>query len=96
MDEIVKAINSRRLIAITYSGKSRVVEPYLCGKGSNGNLLLRGYQVSGGSTGDKQEGWKLFKIDEIESAERLNDGFSGRSEYSSSDKAIPEVIAKYD
>lgn len=62
--EICQAIHKRQRLRFWYRGGIRTVEPYASGVGDNGRPLLRAYQVSGHSR-SREQGWKLFQVDEI-------------------------------
>lgn len=46
-DNIVKAINEKRLLSVFYDGGERKIAPCCYGNGSRGQKLLRCWQVSG-------------------------------------------------
>ena len=52
----------------------RVVEPHALGYGSDGQLLLRAFQVEGASASNQSFNWKLFRLDRMRDAR-----FNGRS-----------------
>jgi len=72
---ISKAIPERRLIRFGYKGSARVVEPHTYGPQANGAEALRAWQLSGGSA----EQFRLFRCDEIESVQLMDDIFSAPS-----------------
>lgn len=69
---ISKAIAERRLIRFGYKGSVRVVEPHTYGRQANGAEALCAWQLSGGSA----EQFRLFRCDEIESVQLMDDNFS--------------------
>jgi predicted DNA-binding transcriptional regulator YafY len=68
---LTAAIEGRRLVSIWYDPGVRVVEPHALGYGSDGQVLLRAFQVAGASTSDQSVHWKLFRLDRIKDA-KLN------------------------
>ena len=63
--EIAAAIAARNTITVDYEPGERLIEPHVLGRGSEGQLLLRAYQVSGASKSGEHENWKLFRVDRI-------------------------------
>lgn len=89
--ELCTAIAERRLIAFSYDGGHRLVEPYCHGISIVGNEVLRGFQVSGYSASG-QLGWKLFEVSKIISLTVLSTGFAPpRPDYNPSDGAMTMV-----
>lgn len=41
------------------------MDPYVFGLSSEGNPLLRGYQLAGESQSGKGPGWRVFQVDKI-------------------------------
>ena len=90
---ICGAIRDRHLIELTYDWGSRIVEPHAYGLNDNGHELLRCYQTSGASESGEHRGWKLFRVDEINSLHVLQETFlRPRRGYKRSDKALDERI----
>src|SRR5262249_36968242 len=69
---LIAAIEGRRLVSLWYDPGVRVVEPYVVGYGSDGQVLLRAFQVWGASASHQPVQWKLFRLDRIRDA-KLND-----------------------
>lgn len=63
---IVAAIENRQCLRISYYPGERLIEPHAFGRGSDGQLLLRAYQVSGASASGEHEHWKLFRVDRLD------------------------------
>jgi len=72
---IFDAMNWPQLIVFEYSGASRVVAPFVVGVSSEGNPLMRGYQLEGVSRSGKGEGWRMFQIKKMERVENHQDFF---------------------
>ena len=70
-----KAIEERRLIRLTYQGKSRVLEPHDYGI-HNGVAKLLAYQV-GGSSSHKLPQWRWMEERQISDIELLDRYFAG-------------------
>lgn len=94
MTSICTAINGRLLLELQYSGYSRLVEPYVLGRDSKGQLLLRCYQVSGGSVSGESEGWKLLKASEAHRVHSSDRGFAPRAAYHADDSAMQSVVCR--
>jgi predicted DNA-binding transcriptional regulator YafY len=71
---LTAAIASRHLVSIWYDPGVRVVEPHALGYGSDGQVLLRAFQVAGATESGRPVHWKLFRLDRIKDAK-----LSGRS-----------------
>ena len=92
--EIIDAIGDKKIITFTYSGKHREVEPHCLGENASGNIILRGYQIDGGSISREPEGWKLFKVEGISSLEILDADFDVRKDYKRNDSAMSKIISQ--
>lgn len=68
------AIHGRRLLQFSCDPGTRVVEPYAYGVNDGGHELLRAYQLSGESH-SREEGWKLFHVDEMADLVILDESF---------------------
>lgn len=78
MIELLKsAIGSRNLVYLSYDPGGRVIEPHALGYGSDGQILLRAYQVEGVSASGEHENWKLFRVDRISAADVDGTCFQG-------------------
>jgi hypothetical protein len=62
---IVAAIENRACLRVWYEPGERIIEPHAYGRGTDGQYLLRAYQVDGASTSGEPEHWKLFRVDRI-------------------------------
>jgi hypothetical protein len=94
-DTIVKAIENQTVLALTYKGIAREVEPHAYGRGTSGNDLLRCYQVAGGHTSDKPHTWDLLIVNEISALSDTGCKFAGaRPEYRRNDKAMSTIYAQ--
>ena len=59
---ILDAMDWPQLVIFSYGVSDRVVAPFAVGVSSEGNPLLRGYQLEGNSRSGKGEGWRVFQI----------------------------------
>lgn len=83
------AIRNKLLVQLTYDPGLRVIEPHALGYGSEGQILLRAYQVSGSSASHEHVEWKLFRIDRAVSATTSGASFSvPRKGYKRGDQAM--------
>jgi len=92
---IERAIQNRHLLAFTYDGFSRTVEPHTCGIDSKGHRALRAFQVGGGSESGEYIGWKIFHVDEILGLSQLPRTFDGpRPGFKRGDSAFRVITAE--
>ncbi|MDX2361994.1 MAG: WYL domain-containing protein [Crocinitomicaceae bacterium] len=84
---LIEAIETKHLIEFRYKSKKRKAEVYCLGVGADGSLLCRCYETPTG-------GWKLFKVEQMESVMLLNQRFYlARSGYNrNGDKSMTEVL----
>jgi hypothetical protein len=96
LNNIAAAITNKHLLAFTYDGDNRLVEPHACGHTSANKAVMRAFQT-GGDSGSKHVGWKLFSVDKIENFALLSMHFKEpRPGYSPNDKQIPNLLAQLD
>jgi predicted DNA-binding transcriptional regulator YafY len=92
--DICTAIHKRKLLQFYYGPGNRIIEPYAYGVGDGGRELLRGYQRSGESH-SREEGWKLFRVDEIQDVVLLDDNFDApRLGYMRNDPSMTQIYAE--
>ena len=94
--EIENSIAARRCLEILYGPGWRLVEPHVLGRASNGDVILRAFQVSGASTSGVPEGWKLLRVDRMRALRPGGQLFDGpRPDYNPLDPAMKDrVIAR--
>ena len=63
------------LIVFHYGDSDRLVAPFVIGVSSEGNPLLRGYQIEGVSRSGKGAGWRVFQVEKIENLDNYGDFF---------------------
>jgi hypothetical protein len=73
---ILDAMDWPQLIIFRYDGADRVVAPFVIGVGSDGNPLMRGYQLEGVSRSGKPTGWRVFQVYKMENVEDHQDYFN--------------------
>ena len=66
-----EAVAKARCLELTYDGHDRVVEVHVAGHTREGELLMRVWQVRGGSVSGEPVGWKMFDLNRV-SAVRLS------------------------
>ena len=92
--EICTAIHKRKLLQFYCEPGDRIVEPYAYGVGPGGRELLRAYQRAGQSN-SREEGWKVFHVEDLEDIFILDDGFEApRRGYMRNDPAMTKIYAE--
>lgn len=92
---IINAINNMEVLSFTYKGNSRVVEPHAYGMGSDGDDLLRAYQVGGYSSSGRLPKWRLFEVNEIDNLSPTGEKFNGaRPNYHRNDQVMDRIYAQ--
>ncbi len=92
MGLICRAIRERKLLAFTYEGEPRVVEPHCHGTSRAAHEVLRAYQIGGGSTSGQAIGWKMFRVDAISGLNIVSDGFpTARPGYNANDSQMTAI-----
>lgn len=87
------ALKSGKCLQLTYDGITRLVEIHAIGTSTAGNLVMRVFQVSGGSNSGKDIGWKLMKLDESLNPIISNEpSLAPRQGYKRDDSQIPKII----
>ena len=89
-EALVRAIEQKRRLCFSYSGRTRLVEPQCYGIGTRGTELLRVYQLRGG-----REPEPLFDVSKIADLEVLNDRFVRPGpNYKRNDSAMKTIFAQ--
>jgi hypothetical protein len=73
--EIANAINTKHLLRIEYHGYYRIVEPHTYGVNKKDHEALSCYQVSGGSSSNETQGWKLLLVHEAHAISMTDSAF---------------------
>lgn len=74
---IRSAIQGQRMLAITYEGQERRVEPHMLAMNQAEHLALSAWFVSGYSKSGGGPGWRQYLISKITSARLLPQTFDG-------------------
>ena len=72
---ILDVMDWPQLVIFRYGASDRVVAPFVVGVSSEGNPLMRGYQLEGVSRSGKGKGWRVFQIRKMENLENHQDYF---------------------
>lgn len=76
IETILEAMEWPQLIIFRYGDSDRVAAPFVLGISSEGNPLMRAYQLEGISRSGKGEGWRVFQINKMEKVENHQDFFN--------------------
>jgi hypothetical protein len=63
IDVAKDALRQGKILELRYDGFSRYVEVHALGYNRDGHVLMRCWQVGGGSTKRERVGWKLMRLD---------------------------------
>lgn len=96
LQTLADAIQHKRVLEFIYDGFQRVVEPHAVGYSSQGNLLLRCYQVEGQSHSSPVPDWRLMTVAKIKNLAVVpNRHFkSPRNGYKRGDSAMETIYAQ--
>jgi hypothetical protein len=90
-----EALMSGQRLALTYLGKHRLVEVHIVGHSRDGALLMRVWQVRGGSNGGQATGWKMIRLAAAASTQLLPEKSDApRPDYNPRDPVIVRVICQ--
>ena len=86
------ALRAGRRLELRYDGFSHVVEVHAVGITDEGKAVMRVWQVRGGGQSSERMGWKLLRLDEVSSANILDEvSEAPRSGYTRADKAMSSI-----
>jgi len=92
---VCQAIRERRIIRLHYDGGLRDVEPHFHGASSEGNDLLRAYQVGGYSRSGQPHGWRTFRLDHASALAVTDRTFSvPRPDYDPEDSSMATIYCR--
>lgn len=96
LQTLADAIQHKRVIEFIYDGCQRIVEPHAVGYSSQGNLLLRCYQVGGQTRSSPVPDWRLMTVAKIQNLGVVpNRHFtSPRDDYKRGDSAMATIYAQ--
>lgn len=107
LDKVQSAIRKKQVCVIYYKGDplsgvtpgTRYIEPFALGVSSKGNMVVRAWLIKGVSKTGKINpklvpGWRLFKINRIQTIETTLEKFtSARPDYNPEDEQMTKIIA---
>lgn len=93
--ELIAAINAKKIVEFTYGGHPRVAEPHVLGV-SDGVVQLLGYQIGGSSNSGGIPEWRRFDLSKISGLRTTQQSFPGKrpfpsGQHSSWDRRIAVV-----
>jgi hypothetical protein len=92
---ICDAIAARRLLAFSYEGFERIVEPHRCGHNTAGHDALLAWLVRGYSESGAGAGWRTYLLTEMRLLRALEETFaSARPGYNPADGSMPLVYCQ--
>ena len=90
-----EALKLKRRLELRYSGRDRAVEVHAAGFTKEGKPLMRVWQVRGQSASGDTSGWKLFRLDEISTANLLEEASEApRPGYHRGDPAMTRIVCE--
>lgn len=75
IDQILDVMQWPKVIVFMYGESDRIVAPFVLGVSSEGNPLMRGYQLEGTSKSGKGPGWRVYQIIKMDDIEDHNEFF---------------------
>jgi len=75
IEMILDAMDSMQLLVFRYDESDRVVAPFVVGISSEGNPLMRGFQLEGVSRSGKGRGWRVFQVQMMDGLRNHHDFF---------------------
>ncbi|KRB52841.1 hypothetical protein ASE02_00005 [Phenylobacterium sp. Root700] len=95
MDTACDALAQGKVLELQYSGYSRCVEVHAVGISTKGNLVMRVWQIRGGSVSGEAVGWKLMNTDDASGAVILDEGSQApRPGYKPGDRGMSSIRAE--
>ncbi len=92
---ICNAIAARRLLAFSYEGFERIVEPHLCGNNTAGHDALLAWFVRGHSESGAGAGWRTYLLTEMRNLRALEETFASvRPGYDPTDGTTRRVYCR--
>ena len=91
---LIDAINSKKILSLSYDGLRRVVEPHAVGMTAKGNDVLRCYQTQGGHV-DAGHKWDSLDLSKMSSVSDTGQRFeNARPGYKRGDKVMETIYAQ--
>ncbi len=94
-EELVRAVQERRVVRFMYAGGLRVAEPHCYGWTLRGNEVIRAYQTEGDSFSGTM-GWKLFFVMEMMGIVVLDEYFDVREGFAKGDAGMFDIYCEVD
>jgi predicted DNA-binding transcriptional regulator YafY len=91
-DELIAAIEGRRLVLLDYGGQQRRCQPHVLAIHGD-NLILEAYQDLSVASAKSDSHWRHFNVDEISSLELLAATFKPRKDFNPRKSRWDQVIA---
>ncbi len=89
------AVSKGLCLEVSYDGFARVVEVHAVGIASEGNAVMRVWQVRGGSVHNEPVGWKLLRLDETRALALANEPSAApRKGYRRGDSAMQHILCE--
>ena len=90
-----EALRLKKCLEVIYDDYTRVVEVHAVGTSTAGHLVMRVWQVRGGSVHNEPVGWKLLRLDEAVRLGILNEESSApRRGYKQGDKGLSVILCQ--
>jgi hypothetical protein len=92
---ICNAIAARRLLAFSYEGLERIVEPHRCGHNTAGHDALLAWLVRGYSESGAGPGWRTYLLTGMGDIRALEETFASvRPGYNPNDGSLQSVYCQ--
>src|ERR1700730_11301427 len=94
-DVACEAIRSAKILEVRYDAFLRALEVHAVGYSKQNNLVMRAWQLSGGSAGGEQIGWKLLRLDRAEGSFLTDrDSSAPRQGFNRGDPAMVRIVCE--
>lgn len=95
--DLSSAINSRQLIAFTYDGLPRLVQPAAYGQTTTGKWSLRACQIDGLSKRNSVPCWEIYTESKMQNVRATGETFNhfALSGYTRGDSMFPNIAAQH-
>lgn len=91
---LAQAVAERKLLAFSYDGLNRLVEPHAVGLNKSGLMVMRAWQLAGESA-TVVAGWKLFTLEKATNMSVVDlPSQAPRPGYKAGDKGIATIVAE--
>ncbi|MBX6333522.1 MAG: WYL domain-containing protein [Gemmatimonadaceae bacterium] len=79
---VMMALDERRVLQIIYAGGGpRTIQPHAIVRKADGTELLEAYQVTGGTEGEVEHGWRHFDLSRIDHVDLRGETFEPRRDF---------------